>query len=319
MNSIGKQLVKLSRPSGSIIFMQSKSPQCLQIVANSSNSAKHLKLKYQASVFLMTARILYKKISDAISGKKPRAAKVYPKDTVVLHQFPRGLNTPSMSPYALKLETWCRAANVNYQNQFGMERGSNGLIPFIKLNDYVVEDSQRCIEYLTDILEKDLNSHLTEEQKVISRLVIKLTDDSLKWSMAMFRFIHNPNGIKDNGFPRIAYWNFGYRVEKAAKYAGYGTLTIEQLFLNAKKDLDAVDFLVGDKKFLFSDEKPSDADFAVFGLVAQFLWNDTGIVHNYLKADCQNLVRHSENIKATYWKDWNNHLLRVKDNSTKKL
>ena len=56
-------------------------------------------------------------------------------------------------------------------------------------------------------------------------------------SMAMFRFIHNPNGIKDNGFPRIAYWNFGYRVEKAAKYAGYGTLTIEQLFLNAKKDI----------------------------------------------------------------------------------
>ncbi len=81
----------------------------------------------------------------------------------------------------MKLETWCRAADIPYQNQFGMQRGKNGLIPFIKLNDYVVEDSQRCIEYLSEIFEKDLNSHLTEEQKAVSRLVIKLTDDSLKW------------------------------------------------------------------------------------------------------------------------------------------
>ncbi len=116
-----------------------------------------------------------------ILSKQPRVAKEYPKDTVVIHQFPRAFNTPSLSPFAIKLETWCRAANIPYQNQFGMKRGKNGLIPFIKLNDYVVEDSQRCIEYLSEIFEKDLNSHLTEEQRAISRLVIKLTDDSLKW------------------------------------------------------------------------------------------------------------------------------------------
>ena len=54
-------------------------------------------------------------------------------------------------------------------------------MPFIKLNNYQVEDSQFCIDYLSKIYEKDLNSHLNEEQKAISRLVIKLCDDSLKW------------------------------------------------------------------------------------------------------------------------------------------
>ena len=30
----------------------------------------------------------------------------YPKDIVILHQFPPGLRAPSASPFALKLETW---------------------------------------------------------------------------------------------------------------------------------------------------------------------------------------------------------------------
>jgi hypothetical protein len=38
-----------------------------------------------------------------------------PKDTVVIYQFPRAYNSPSLSPFALKLETFCRAAKINYQ------------------------------------------------------------------------------------------------------------------------------------------------------------------------------------------------------------
>jgi len=30
----------------------------------------------------------------------------YTKDVVILHQFPRGLRAPSISPFPLKLETW---------------------------------------------------------------------------------------------------------------------------------------------------------------------------------------------------------------------
>ena len=104
--------------------------------------------------------------------------------------------------------------------------------------------------------------------------------------MAMFRFVWNENGMKDNALPRLAYWNFSYRVYKAAKFAGYGMFTKDELFLNAKKDLSAMNSLVGDKKFIFGNDRPCEADFALFGLVAQFLWNDTGIVHKYLKGKC---------------------------------
>ena len=41
--------------------------------------------------------------------------KKYPKYQVILHQYQRGLRAPSLSPYALKLETWLRMANIPYQ------------------------------------------------------------------------------------------------------------------------------------------------------------------------------------------------------------
>lgn len=58
-----------------------------------------------------------------------------------------------------------------------MKASSQGLIPFIELNKFYVEDSQKCIEYLTEVFQKDLDSHLTQEQKAISQAVIKMTED----------------------------------------------------------------------------------------------------------------------------------------------
>ena len=58
-----------------------------------------------------------------------------------------------------------------------MKLSSQGLIPFIKLNGLQVEDSQKCIEYLSDIFKKDLNAHLTEEQKAIQVAVSKMVED----------------------------------------------------------------------------------------------------------------------------------------------
>ena len=52
-----------------------------------------------------------------------------------------------------------------------MKTSSQGLIPFIELNGYRVEDSHKCIEYLSKVMQKDLNSDLTEEQKAFARVL----------------------------------------------------------------------------------------------------------------------------------------------------
>ena len=58
-----------------------------------------------------------------------------------------------------------------------MKTSSQGFIPFIKLNGYQVEDSQKCIEYMGEIFQKDMNAHLTEEQKAAQVAVLKMIED----------------------------------------------------------------------------------------------------------------------------------------------
>jgi hypothetical protein len=55
---------------------------------------------------------IYQKISSKIRDNKRKA---YPKDVVILHQFPRGPRAPSASPFPIKLETWLRMAGIKYQ------------------------------------------------------------------------------------------------------------------------------------------------------------------------------------------------------------
>ena len=62
------------------------------------------------------------------------------------------------------------------KNKLGMQLSSQGLIPFIKLNGYTVEDSHKCIEYLTKVFQKDLNSDLTLEQNALSRAIKAYVD-----------------------------------------------------------------------------------------------------------------------------------------------
>lgn len=58
---------------------------------------------------------------------------------------------------------------------------SQGLIPYIELNKYVVEDSAACIEYLSKVYQIDMDAELSELDKARSRAIIKLTENSLQW------------------------------------------------------------------------------------------------------------------------------------------
>jgi hypothetical protein len=68
----------------------------------------------------------------------------------------------------------------------------------------------------------------------------------------------------------------------ASLKSGYGKFSKNDLIENVKKDLKAVDTIIGNKKYLFSDSKPCDSDFAVFGHIAQIIYCDMEPLHQYL-------------------------------------
>ena len=56
-----------------------------------------------------------KPLYQAFLTKRSHNGEVYPADTVVLQQVPRGTRAPSRSPFPLKLETYLRLAQIPYQ------------------------------------------------------------------------------------------------------------------------------------------------------------------------------------------------------------
>jgi hypothetical protein len=74
-------------------------------------------------------------LQQSLKRKKRRAG--YPKDKVILHQFPRGIYAPSASPFVMKLETWLRIAEIPYKNEFSLQMSKKGQVPWITFNGEV--------------------------------------------------------------------------------------------------------------------------------------------------------------------------------------
>ncbi len=74
-------------------------------------SSKFLKIAggLTASALIMTFIKIY------IRRKQEKKRKSYPKNVVILHQFPPSEKCPSASPFCLKLETWLRMADIKYE------------------------------------------------------------------------------------------------------------------------------------------------------------------------------------------------------------
>ena len=74
-------------------------------------SSQYLKVASSIAITVVTFGIL----KIFWSHRKNLKRKAYPKDIVILHQFPPGKKIPNVSPFCLKLETWLRMSDIRYE------------------------------------------------------------------------------------------------------------------------------------------------------------------------------------------------------------
>ncbi|XP_071154836.1 failed axon connections homolog [Mytilus edulis] len=138
--------------------------------------------------FLVSSAVLYVAWKKLIS-KAPK--KNYPPDTVILHQIGRGPYAPSMTPYAIKLETYLRMANIPYENVHSYTKSKKGKFPWIEYNGEEISDSEFCIEYLNDKLGIDLDKDFTAKDRGIARAYQKMLEENTYWAFAMDRWVYD--------------------------------------------------------------------------------------------------------------------------------
>ncbi|XP_067666040.1 failed axon connections homolog [Haliotis asinina] len=240
------------------------------------------------------------------NGKK-KAKKDYPRDTVIFHQIGRGPYAPSMTPFAVKLETYLRMARISYLNVHGRQRSSKGKFPWIEYNGQEVADSSLCIEFLNKKMGVDLNRNLSPADKGVAQAMQAMVEDHLYWFLILFRWQYdNDKSLMLNAFKigKFMLWMMQRHYKKHAWSQGLGRHTEEEATDMFKKDLQSLSDFIGTKKFLMGDE-PCETDCAVFGHLSQVYWQfmGTGYV-NILKDKYPNLAGYCERMKETFWPDW---------------
>lgn len=74
-----------------------------------------------------------------------------------------------------------------------------------------------------------------------------------------------------------------------------------------KDDLKAINDYIGTRKYLTGDTVCNE-DSSLFGVLSQMYYLHCGEITDYLLIECPNIVRYLDNIKDTYWSDWQDNV-----------
>ncbi|XP_046549779.1 failed axon connections homolog isoform X2 [Haliotis rubra] len=204
-----------------------------------------------------------------------------PSDVVIFHHPGRGPWTPSMIPFAVKLETYFRMTKISYQGKYGLTPcPGTGKFPWIEYNGTVLGDSSMIIKYLNKKFDIDLNKDLTPEQRAIARAMQKMIEEHLYWVGVSLRWNHYFDlslMTRAMGMPyRLVTWFISRKMTKYAWAQGMGRHSLEEMLEIMHDDLQAISDFMGDKPFLMG-EKATEVDCAVFGMLSQVRWNMPGL------------------------------------------
>ena len=256
------------------------------------------------------------------------------KDVVYLVQFPVSPQIRTISPFALKLETYLRMNKVNYEPVYALAFSKKGQIPYIELNGEQIADSNIIIKELE---QKGITKHdeVSEDQKAVNHLAIRTVENHLAWTGFLWRYgFHMPefyDKLCEPYYGKSRSLFFFKNVQPTtyrfnSKIHGIGRHSMEEVTEFAGQDLKgtkimiititrnnvinnvnfaALSNILGDKKF-FNGDEPTNIDCAMFGHLVQFVYMPLDIPHkHYILKECKNLSDFVDRMKDRFWSDWN--------------
>lgn len=235
--------------------------------------------------------------------------KDFEADKVYLYQFPSCRTITTISPFALKLETFLRWKEIPYESYRSSRRWSKkGQIPFIELNGEQFYDSNIIMERLRKHF--DLPQELNPYETAVSRAIAGMLENQTVQSYFYYRYVEKTKEF-------LACWEFvgswykyflslafKYGFKKALESHGIGRHEVHEIYDFGIKDFQALSDILGDKPYMMGDEM-SAIDCYIFGHMCQLLYLPLDYPHrSYVEENCPNLVKLTERIKTRYWSDW---------------
>lgn len=248
-------------------------------------------------------------MGNSFSSNTPRIAN-YEPSKVYFFTFTSIRCCPTISPFALKVESWLRLNGIGYEAIRGFANWSKkGQIPFVEIDGKEINESSVIIKELAARFNKA--DSLTDEQAAISRMVEMMLDNHTVWSYSHYRML----GPEAPAF--FAMWESMGPLKRAIASRtiprnyrsrlmghGIGKNSDEEVHAMGCEDIRAVSRLLGDRQFLLGDQ-PTTVDCAVFGHLAQIWYAPLNPPHKLvMQNEAKNLGPYLDRLKNRIWPDW---------------
>ncbi len=235
------------------------------------------------------------------------------KDVVYIVQFPSAPHVRTISPFALKLETWLRVNKIKFEPVYSLKFSSaKGQIPYIELNGMEYADSNQIITKLTNHFGVAIDNGLTKEQLALSHMTTVTLENHTAVAGFYWRYGFNMYEFTDlvckGRMPdkALMFWKrfqpFTQRFK--TRWHGLARHTDEEVAEFSCQDIQALSDLLGDKDYFFGNQ-PKSLDCTVFGHLAQFIYIPMAFPQQiYIKKHCYNLIQFVDRMRDTIWPDW---------------
>ncbi|PAA52108.1 hypothetical protein BOX15_Mlig000528g5 [Macrostomum lignano] len=126
-------------------------------------------------------------MGNLTSSSGPRIPN-YKPGKVYLFTFPSVRCCPTISPFALKVESWLRLNGIEYEAIRSYSHWSKkGQVPFVEVDGREINESSFIIKELAAKFNK--LDDLTAEQQAVSSMVEAMVDNHLVWSYSHYRML----------------------------------------------------------------------------------------------------------------------------------
>lgn len=221
--------------------------------------------------------------------------------------------TPDLSPFAIKLEAYLRMAGVPYQvKRADIRKSPKGKIPYVKIDDTLLGDSQLIIEHLKATQGDPLDQNLTPEQRAVGHAVRRMLEEGTYFTTVFHRWMPDDafaevRAVFLTFMPRVIgpfiLTQVRKRVKATLQAQGTGRHSPEVIAAMGIADITALAAILGDKPYILGNT-PSSIDATVWGfLVAILGFPLESPIQKHAKAQ-DNLVRYVERLRQQYWADW---------------
>jgi len=190
-----------------------------------------------------------------------------------LFTFPPSDGEPAGSPFAIKALLFLQASGQPYSVEYlnDPRKMPKGKLPVLQVADRMIPDSEQIREYLETTFGCDFDQGLSDEQKGVSRAIIRMADEHIYFINYASRWQEDAHWdvTKQHGFDDIPKLIRGFASNAIRKGAikqlmgqGMGRHSPAERLIRFKQDINAIAAILGDKPFLFG-EAPTAADMSI--------------------------------------------------------